>query len=552
MRWTGSNRKYYESILNDKGEQKYKFSGANKYFIIEAEDLSKGSHFKIKVQCDYCGRIYPKINQGYRRELENSEDGKVCCKDCVGRKVRENNKTSYDYVTDIIEPEKTGVQPKYKKEDLISEFYRYTNEFNAYPRPSDLNSNKDYPHTRHYYRFWDNWNDFLYELNVLSDDPKWYICDLDTFINMYPDERFSIKDINDSLMIKRSLKEMRDKANNLEIHRKSFYQIREYLTDTEEHKLRSSLQGLRDLYEDIGVCPTAAEYEEYAKANGLFHRKKLERKSGNRFAEICTRILNKNNKTVMSKSDLINRLIILKDKLGRVPFAYELPKYGLPEKKAYLRKFNMNYQDIIKELGWDSPSPTLHYKTEEELLSDYYTLYKKLKRLPLREDVINEENMATYDTYKKYFGELKTVWDALEIDYSKEIYNLELGKGITCLDKNGDICKSETERFITDMLIDNNIEYKKEVRYKDVFPNINKLWVMDWYLPKTNTIVEFFGLYNEKYLKVDNMTGKYTRKVMSKLNFCKEYNANIIDIYPDDVKNNYNGIANKLSSIILK
>ena len=49
IQWGKRNKDWYES----KG---YIFTKYNDEFNVKAEDLTKGSHAKVKVICDYCGK----------------------------------------------------------------------------------------------------------------------------------------------------------------------------------------------------------------------------------------------------------------------------------------------------------------------------------------------------------------------------------------------------------------------------------------------------------------------------------------------------------------
>ena len=76
--WTTSNYKYYIS----KG---YKFTKIKDKLIVKAEDISHGSQIKIKVECDYCGKIIEKICRNYYIEI--SKQGKASCNKCKGKKI---------------------------------------------------------------------------------------------------------------------------------------------------------------------------------------------------------------------------------------------------------------------------------------------------------------------------------------------------------------------------------------------------------------------------------------------------------------------------------
>ena len=75
VHWNPYTQKYYQS----KG---YKFTGRGEPFMVKIEDLMKGSHAKVQVICDYCGKTYTKVYKDYFAQHENGD----CCVNCEGQK----------------------------------------------------------------------------------------------------------------------------------------------------------------------------------------------------------------------------------------------------------------------------------------------------------------------------------------------------------------------------------------------------------------------------------------------------------------------------------
>lgn len=157
--------------------------------------------------------------------------------------------------------------------------------------------------------------------------------------------------------------------------------------------------------------------------------------------------------------DLINRIMKLKEGLGKVPTSEEIEKYGIASKKTIERYFN-GYRNLCKMLGW-------------------------------------EINYAP-------FGREHA------LEYSK----------------NGDECFSHAEKIITDFFIDNNIQYKKEGSYKEVFnvPDFGTK-MFDWIL-QNNIVVEYFGFW-------ENL--KYQKGAQKKIELCEKYNISLIALYEQDL-----------------
>lgn len=93
---------------------------------------------------------------------------------------------------------------------------------------------------------------------------------------------------------------------------------------------------------------------------------------------------------------------------------------------------------------------------------------------------------------------------------------------------NNDLCNSKYELLITNFLIENNINYKKEILYSK-FINDSKCGKkrVDWVI-NDNIFVEFFGLMNVE---------KYRKSVKTKIDLCKNNNIELISIYPSDINN---------------
>lgn len=83
--WHPQTREYYIS----KG---YKYTKMRDRFLIRAEDLSPGSHKKVKVECDYCHTIFEKQ---YCNFLKGRKNGKDCCGKCRSIKFIESCEEKY-------------------------------------------------------------------------------------------------------------------------------------------------------------------------------------------------------------------------------------------------------------------------------------------------------------------------------------------------------------------------------------------------------------------------------------------------------------------------
>lgn len=100
-RWHYSNREYYESILDKKGRQKYPFTKSGDIFLVDFDDVLKGSSAVILVECDYCGKEEDKIYRNWRLHFDKSPVKKDACIECRGKKTKESNLITYG-VTNVM------------------------------------------------------------------------------------------------------------------------------------------------------------------------------------------------------------------------------------------------------------------------------------------------------------------------------------------------------------------------------------------------------------------------------------------------------------------
>ena len=146
-----------------------------------------------------------------------------------------------------------------------------------------------------------------------------------------------------------------------------------------------------------------------------------------------------------------------------------------------------------------------------------------LGRTPTHIDVQISELPST-KTYERRFGTYSNacILAGLTPNYS------EKNKGCASIlySKNKDICFSNSELIITNFLIDNGIEYQKEVLYSDYFleDECNTKRV-DWVL-KDKTFVEFCGYPNDK---------GYMASIEIKKEICNKNNFEFMELYRKDL-----------------
>jgi hypothetical protein len=63
--------------------------------IVPIEHLTKGSHYRVLLKCDYCYKEFTKIYKTLFRERNDSVIKKDCCQQCIGKKDKEVNMALY-------------------------------------------------------------------------------------------------------------------------------------------------------------------------------------------------------------------------------------------------------------------------------------------------------------------------------------------------------------------------------------------------------------------------------------------------------------------------
>lgn len=97
-KWNNANRKWYQ-------EKGYHFTKNGDEFEVLVEQLTKGSHFYIKIICDYCGYVFEKQYYNYIKRKETEMISKDCCAKCQPLKVIEVNRIKYGCEASTQRPE---------------------------------------------------------------------------------------------------------------------------------------------------------------------------------------------------------------------------------------------------------------------------------------------------------------------------------------------------------------------------------------------------------------------------------------------------------------
>ncbi|MGD7047093.1 hypothetical protein FZC83_02420 [Rossellomorea marisflavi] len=535
VKWNGNNKARFESLG-------YKFTKIGDPFLVNYNHLTRYSKLKIKLVCDYCNSLFKRTVTSWNSTKSKSEisgiEHKDACKTCYEKRWRDLN--DYDEPEIFDEAEEDLIKVKYTKEKLINYYNKFVQEYGYHPNKNQMDATKGYPSATAFTSKFGTWRKFLVEIGIADSNGNYYE-DLTVIEKFYPICK-RLSEINSKLISPKSIKEIEKMVIHIGLELRDFYTKRDYSEVMAISKVEAFKAALIDLESDIGKCPTTGEMEKYCSLNKVTARRNIEDYLGMSYAEICMDTIGSENKTTKSKKVLLEELIELKEKLGRVPQSNELKLYGLSEHKAYRRKFNMSYNELIISLGWEQSPYIVETKSKERLLSEFKTLCETLGRVPNHEDLSKCSYTSNTTTYKKHFGSMDKVWDIVGVDFEA---NQDMSAGIVSKNKNNEVCRSTQELIISNLLIENNLMYVPEQQYSSLLDGSKNRWKMDWYLSDEGIVVEYFGLFDDRKLKINNRVGKYSRKVMKKLKFCKENSIKIIDLYPNDLRDNYKGLKEK-------
>ena len=245
----------------------------------------------------------------------------------------------------------------------------------------------------------------------------------------------------------------------------------------------------------------------------------------------------------MLEEDMKNKYNQLKEKLGHVPNSREIDKasnkglcYGMT---TYINHFN-NLSDLQKMMN-DQPTMLGVSITEQDALDGLLKLSKELNRVPMQLDVYKCTYIPSPRYYDAHFNGLTMALNKIGLDNSRKIYKIP--------NTNYTAFSFYEYRFII-MLINKQIEFKKEETYNKYINNFNKLYRFDFVINYQNKqyFIEIFGITgNDDY---DNKTNE-------KIKLCKNNKLPLIEIYPKDFSSFneeflYNMLINKINNFNTK
>lgn len=255
----------------------------------------------------------------------------------------------------------------------------------------------------------------------------------------------------------------------------------------------------------------------------------------NDFLRECNLPLNQRDRVEWDKEYGIGKIREFYNNYNRIPTATDLHKYGIH--RHWLAGTFGSVRNALIESGLCTEKDL---PTKEERLSNSLKYIRRFHKEYNRTPTVDEYNHEAkrnnqiiwsrnlVERLGKRFSEIciNIIGDSISYDDS--------GIGRYSIDKNGELCRSYKEKMISNLLIDNNIKFKKEVKYTDINQDIKEGYVMDWYLVEYNVCVELFGMYQESAKRKDKIAYEYKVRTERKIDLCKEYDLNLISVFKRD------------------
>ncbi|MED3792323.1 hypothetical protein P4571_07700 [Niallia alba] len=428
---------------------------------------------------------------------------------------------------------------KDKKEKLLQFIIEYNQKYNRLPKKKDLDSNVSFPPYYQYKKYFGNMNNayilagFKPLMKVFTESEIKEITDL------YLNSTEKVKDIGNKYGVDEGriislMKRMGISGRNKKWSKRQIEILRDiYPTQSWDFILEKLSPFTKD---DILHKASSLKIE---KSNFGFNEKQVKFLVDNYSNYTIKELANLLGKTESSVAAKAGRLGLLKKEKWSNEEIVIMRKYYENSSSAKMcellpKRHSNSIIDMSSKLGLYKKYNVYEDEViKNELLRDLISFAKHLGKTPTLPEIRNNENLRGASTYIRYFGSYSQACKEAGLPVNSMMF----GKAYHISSKNGDFCLSLAEKNITDILIDNGIKYDKEILYKDIIKNYKENAIKsDWVI--NNVIVEYFGMCDR---------ADYRKRMMKKINLCKEYNYPLIDLYPSDLKNNYEGLIKKFA-----
>lgn len=362
---------------------------------------------------------------------------------------------------------------KYTDNELLRIMSNQYNDTLIFPTQSRYNSKNGLPSYSVYVKRFGSFHNAIKKAGIQIPENEKY--KFDTFTNCSDNEILNYLKIETELHLKNNLFLLTQETidNNRNMPSASVYQRR--------------FGGIINSYEKIGI-----NYYE-------FNKKSLEK-------------------------DMLNSMMKIYNLINRTPNSRDLDIFSKRDKQYYSSKTYAEHFGSIYNAQMTCglvPTKIGMNKSNDDMLQDLKKLVVKLDRVPTLKEIDSCEFTCSSG---QYLSKFKSYYNALSlIGLSEDNFN----KNNIYYTKNNTKCLSWYELIITEWLENNNVNFIKEVRYKDIIPTDNTQRRFDWVINNSDEkyYVEMFGIVK---------SAKYDKKTISKIRTCNENKLNLIAIYPSD------------------
>lgn len=238
------------------------------------------------------------------------------------------------------------------------------------------------------------------------------------------------------------------------------------------------------------------------------------------------------------EEDMKKKYAELRDLLGRTPHSRDFDRYSKDSDywyccQAYLNHFD-SIQNLQKIMG-DEPYVLGRGMSKQEMLDRIIRLSEELECQPTQKDIYYCEYTPGVSKYAKEFG---------SISNALYILGFKPNNKVLISPKGNKALSGYEYRFLL-MLEKYNIEFEKEVYYKDYIENLDKKYRFDFKIKigGEEYFIEIFGIDRNE---------EYDKRKLEKKKLCKDNNIKLIDLYGKDLLQTAEQIYEMLISKINK
>ena len=299
----------------------------------------------------------------------------------------------------------------------------------------------------------------------------------------------------------------------------------------------------QDFVSTQGFVPSQFYWDKNSKMYKLPSRKTFTRRFGSwkNVIHLCGYdeeiekqhyILDNTGKYILKhdNKEFLEKIIIdYIDEYDKIPTLEEIGLFYGVDLKFYYQKYFGTWNNCLEYLGIQK---NLTYYTDDELKKYFLEFVNNYKRVPTIQD-FNKTGRPSFWCYQQRFGSWAKacIYYGFEPNHRKPHYYME----------DGERCDSRYEYDISTWLKENNINYDRDVPYKDFTTNYNGKMNCDYRFVLDNGevwYVEMAGFIDTNDFK--KLTSReeeiYYFKLKYKKKLFKENNLNYIIIHPSDLK----------------